>query len=225
VTKLLIVEDEPAILSAMCRGFEFEGFEVVMAVDGRDALARIESERPDLVVLDVMLPKLNGIDVCKQLREAGEEVPIILLTARDQEMDKVLGLRSGADDYVTKPFSFLELLARVEAVLRRRPAGAQTGSDGAPALRLDAKRMEVYKGERKLELSKREFRILEYFVDHRDEIVTRERLLDDVWGYDAYPFSRTVDTHIAKLRKKLEEDPSDPKLIVTVHGIGYKFTG
>jgi DNA-binding response OmpR family regulator len=225
MTRLLLVEDEPAILSAMRRGFEFEGFEVVTAADGEAALEVARSGEPDLVVLDVMLPKLSGIGVCERLRGTGSSVPIIMLTARDQEMDKVRGLRCGADDYVTKPFSFMELLARVEAVLRRTP-GSQRGREGeAHPFRFDAKRMEAYKDGRRLELSRREFRILRYFVEHGDEIVTRDQLLDAVWGYGAYPFSRTVDAHIAKLRKKVEDDPANPKHILTVHGVGYKFGG
>jgi len=225
MTRLLLVEDEPAILSAMCRGFEFEGFEVVTAGDGEAALAVARREEPDLIVLDVMLPKLSGIAVCERLRGKGNSVPIIMLTARDQEMDKIHGLRCGADDYVTKPFSFMELLARVEAILRRRP-GSQRGREGESLpFRFDTKRMEVYKNGRRLDLSRREFRLLQYFVEHRDEIVTRDQLLDTVWGYDSYPFTRTVDAHVAKLRKKVEDDPANPKHILTVHGVGYKFGG
>jgi two-component system alkaline phosphatase synthesis response regulator PhoP len=221
MAKLLIVEDEDAIASAIRRGLEYEGYDVIAAGDGLSALTAAAREAPDLIVLDVMLPGLDGLDVCARLRSAGDDVPIIMLTARDQEMDKVSGLRTGADDYLTKPFSFFELLARIEAVLRRRP-GARAG---AGAIALDRKRMEATKDGKKLGVSRREFRILQYFVDHRDEIVTRDQLLDAVWGYESFPFSRTVDIHIAKLRKKVEDDPANPRLIVTVHGVGYKYLG
>lgn len=224
VTKLLIVEDEETILSAMRRGFEYEGYSVTTASDGYSALRAVKRVEPDLVILDLMLPKLSGIKVCERLRAEENPTPIIMLTARDQEVDKVLGLRTGADDYVTKPFSFLELLARVEAVLRRAPEGTERrASDDEPIIRLNARRMEVRKRGKLLDVSRREYLILEYFVNHADEVVTRDQLLDSVWGYNSFPFSRTVDIHIAKLRKKIEDDPSKPKIIVTVHGIGYKY--
>jgi DNA-binding response OmpR family regulator len=223
MTKLLIVEDEEAILSAMRRGFEYEGYSVVTASDGQSALRSAKRSRPDLVILDLMLPRLSGMSVCERLRGEGDGVPIIMLTAREHEADKVLGLRAGADDYVTKPFSFLELLARVEAVLRRsRAIEAGTAGD---AVTVDTKRMEARKNGRLLDLSRREFLLLEYFASHAGEIVTRDQLLDAVWGYNAFPFTRTVDTHVAKLRKKVEDDPSHPKLIVTIHGLGYKYLG
>jgi two-component system alkaline phosphatase synthesis response regulator PhoP len=181
-------------------------------------------------VLDVMLPKMSGLDVCKKLRAGGDRVPIIMLTARGQEIDKILGLKLGADDYVTKPFSFLELFARAEAVLRR----AGGGTDGRPEaiesyrfgeVTIDFRRHEASKDGASIELSPREFRLLEHFVAHRGEVVTRDHLLDAVWGYDTIPFTRTVDTHIAKLRKKIEDRPGDPRWIVTIHRVGYKFLG
>ena len=221
MARLLIVDDEEAILSAMRRGFEYEGYTVLTASDGHAALRVARRSRPDLVVLDLMLPRMSGMRVCERLRAEGDAVPIIMLTARDQEADKVVGLRAGADDYVTKPFSFLELLARVEAVLRR----VGTVEADEPVLRFDARRMEVSKNGRPLGLSRREYRILEFFANHAGEIVTRDQLLDAVWGYNAFPFTRTVDTHVAKLRKRVEDDPSNPKLIVTVHGVGYRYTG
>jgi DNA-binding response OmpR family regulator len=221
MARLLIVEDEEAILSAMRRGFEFEGYTVATAGDGHAALRAARRSRPDLVILDLMLPRLSGMSVCERLRADDDTVPIIMLTARDQETDKVLGLRAGADDYVTKPFSFLELLARVEAVLRR----AGTSGDDGPALRLDPKGMEAFKNGRPLGLSRREYLLVEHFVNHAGEVVTRDQLLDAVWGYNAFPFSRTVDTHVAKVRKKVEDDPAHPKLIITLHGVGYKYTG
>jgi two-component system alkaline phosphatase synthesis response regulator PhoP len=180
----------------------------------------------DFIILDVMLPKLSGLDICQQLRTRGNNIPIIMLTARGQEIDKVLGLKLGADDYVTKPFSFLELMARVEAVQRRaaRPAGKieryQFGD-----IALNFKTFQATKANHSLELSPREFDILRYLIEHRGEVVTRDQLLDAVWGYDNFPFTRTVDMHIAKLRKKIEDTPSDPRYIITIHRVGYKFLG
>ena len=225
MTKLLIVEDEPSILAAMRRGFEFEGYCVSAATDGQAALRAVKRFEPDLVILDLMIPKLSGMRVCERLRSDQNGVPIIMLTARDHEVDKVMGLRAGADDYVTKPFSFLELLARVEAVLRRTNEGASEAFTETQPLTVDPTRMEVYKFGRRLELSRREYLIVEYLVNHRDEIVTRDQLLDSVWGHGSFPFPRTVDIHIAKLRKKIEDDPAHPKLIVTIHGFGYKYAG
>jgi two-component system alkaline phosphatase synthesis response regulator PhoP len=195
-------------------------------MDGAEGLRLAEEGNQDLIILDVMLPKMSGLDVCKRIRRNGSKVPVIMLTARGQEIDKVLGLKTGADDYVTKPFSFLELMARVEAVLRRT-----SGYDGTPdtyafgEVVVDFKRSEVLKGDRSVVLSPREFKLLRFLIDHRGEVVTRERLLDAVWGYENVPFTRTVDMHIAKLRKKIEDQPQDPAYIVTVHRVGYKFTG
>jgi len=222
--RVLIVEDDDSMSVALRDGFGYEGYEVTLARDGEEGYRLASAEPPDLMILDVMLPKMTGLDVCKKLRSAGSGVPIIMLTARGQEIDKVLGLKLGADDYVTKPFGFMELLARVEAVLRRC-----NGSTPAPEtyrfgdVEIDFRRHEARKGADELDLSPREFELLEYFVRHRGEVVTREQLLDSVWGYNAIPFTRTVDMHIAKLRKKIEDDPGNPKRIVTVHRLGYKF--
>jgi DNA-binding response OmpR family regulator len=174
-----------------------------------------------------MLPKMTGLEICKLLRGEGSDLPIIMLTARGQEIDKVLGLKLGADDYVTKPFSFMELMARVEAVLRRaRPdAGTQRPVHHIGDVTINFDRHEATKGDAALDLTPREFRLLSYLVERRGEVVSREELLDAVWGYDTIPFTRTVDTHIAKLRKKIEEDPSDPHHIITVHRVGYKLVG
>jgi len=224
--RVLVVEDDDAMSVALVDGFRYEGYEVAVARDGAEGLDKAHDEEPDLVILDVMLPKMTGLDVCRKLRGAGNSVPIIMLTARGQEIDKVLGLKLGADDYVTKPFGFMELLARVEAVLRRangRTPVPETVRFGD--LELDFRRREVTKAGAPVELTPRELELLEYFVQHRGEVLTRERLLDSVWGYNAIPFTRTVDMHIAKLRKKIEADPSNPRLIVTVHRLGYKFTG
>jgi DNA-binding response OmpR family regulator len=227
--RVLVVEDDDAMAVALKDGFEYEGYEVITARDGAQGLRLATEQSPDLIILDVMLPKMTGLDVCKRLRSDGNNVPIIMLTARGQEIDKVLGLKLGADDYVTKPFSFMELVARAEAVLRRW--GAATEALYEPQeyhlgdLTIDCTRHEATKAGRPIELSPREFRLLEFFIRHRGRVISREELLDGVWGYDSIPFTRTVDTHIAKLRKKIEDDPSDPKLIVTVHRLGYKLTG
>jgi two-component system alkaline phosphatase synthesis response regulator PhoP len=224
--RVLIVEDDEAMAVALKDGFVYEGYDVSVAMDGAEGLRLAEEGDQDLIILDVMLPKMSGLDVCKRIRRNGSKVPVIMLTARGQEIDKVLGLKTGADDYVTKPFSFLELMARVEAVLRRT-----SGYDGTPdtyvfgEVVVDFKRSEVLKGERSVVLSPREFKLLRFLIDHRGEVVTRERLLDAVWGYENVPFTRTVDMHIAKLRKKIEDQPHDPAYIVTVHRVGYKFTG
>jgi two-component system alkaline phosphatase synthesis response regulator PhoP len=227
--KVLIVEDDEAMAVALCDGFSYEGYEVEAARDGEAGLRLATEAKPDLMILDVMLPKMNGLDICKRLRGQGSQLPIIMLTARGQEIDKVLGLKLGADDYVTKPFSFLELMARVEAVLRR--CGTQNGSRPAIGshsfgdVTVDFDHHEAHKADKQIPLSPREFQLLAHFVEHRGEVLSRESLLDAVWGYDTIPFTRTVDTHVAKLRKKIEDDPSDPKFLITVHRLGYKFLG
>lgn len=228
--RVLIVEDDEAMSVALRDGFEYEGYHVTVATDGETGLRLAASgdPSPDLIVLDVMLPKKSGLDICKELRAKGNDVPIIMLTARGQEIDKVLGLKLGADDYITKPFGFMELLARAEAVLRRSN-GRVAEREPLESFRfgdveVDFKHHEAFRDGEVLDLSPREFELLSFFIQHRGEVVTRERLLDAVWGYNTIPFTRTVDMHVAKLRKKIEEDPSDPKHIVTVHRLGYKLT-
>lgn len=224
--KVLIVEDDQAMAVALRDGFTYEGYAVHVARDGAAGLRMAEERSHDLVILDVMLPRMSGLDVCRQLRSSGNDTPIIMLTARGQEIDKVLGLKTGADDYVTKPFSFLELMARVEAVLRRTsksPEPVEQVSFGD--VEMNFKTFEASKGGRALELSPREFKMMKYFVEHRGEVVTRDQLLDHVWGYEGLPLTRTVDMHIAKLRQKIEDTPSDPHHVITVHRVGYKFTG
>jgi two-component system alkaline phosphatase synthesis response regulator PhoP len=224
--KILLVEDDEAMAVGLRDGFGFEGYQVSVAEDGETALRMAADGDWDLMILDVMLPKMSGLDVCKQIRKDGGDVPIIMLTARGQEIDKVVGLKSGADDYVTKPFSFLELVARVEAVLRRTSAGTEeTERYSFGDVRLDFSSMEAVKGESPIDLSRREFELLRYMVDHRGKAIPRQRLLEAVWGYNNESYTRTVDMHIAKLRKKVEDDPADPAFIVTVHRVGYKFTG
>jgi DNA-binding response OmpR family regulator len=224
--RVLIVEDDEAMAVALEDGFTYEGFEVRRAQDGVSGLKLATESNPDLIVLDVMLPRMSGLDVCRRLRQNDLKTPVIMLTARGQEIDKVLGLKIGADDYMTKPFSFLELMARVEAVLRRA-----SGYDGKPEtyrfgdVRIDFKKMETRKGSKRLRLSHREFDLLKFMIDHRGEVLPRERILSAVWGYENGSLTRTVDMHVAKLRKKIEDRPADPAHIVTVHRVGYKFTG
>jgi two-component system alkaline phosphatase synthesis response regulator PhoP len=223
--RILLVEDDESMVVALRDGLAFEGFDVAVAADGEAGLRLAAAEPPALVILDVMLPRKSGLDVCRELRERGVDVPILMLTARGQEIDKVLGLKLGADDYVTKPFGFLELLARIEALLRRT-SGGRAGGDSLRFgdLCIDFRAGEVRRGDRALELSARELRLLRYFVDHRGEILTREQLLTAVWDYDEPPLTRTVDMHVAKLRKKLEDGSQSTSLIATVHRQGYKFT-
>jgi DNA-binding response OmpR family regulator len=227
MTRVLVVEDDEAMAVALRDGFTYEGYDVTVARDGEEGLRCARENPPELMILDVMLPKMTGLEVCKLLRGEGSQLPIIMLTARGQEIDKVLGLKLGADDYVTKPFSFMELMARVEAVLRRSQPGG-LGHRSAYEfgdMTVDMDRHDATKGGKPVELTPREFRLLGYLLEHRGEVVSREELLDAVWGYDTIPFTRTVDTHIAKLRKKIEDDASDPQHIITVHRLGYKFVG
>ncbi len=229
--KVLIVEDDEAMSVALRDGFTYEGYAVTVAKDGEAGLHLATTAGPDLILLDVMLPKMTGLDVCRKLRTDGSGVPIIMLTARGQEIDKVLGLKQGADDYVTKPFGFMELMARVEAVLRR--CTSARSASAAPAetvfrfgdVTIDFRSCEAWKGSRPVDLSPRELKLLAHFLQHRGEVISRETLLDEVWDYNAVLYTRTVDMHIAKLRKKIEDNPADPKHVVTVHRLGYKFIG
>ncbi|MBL8189359.1 MAG: response regulator transcription factor [Acidobacteria bacterium] len=223
--KVLIVEDDQAMAVALRDGFEYEGYTVQVARDGAVGLKLASDRDLDLIVLDVMLPKMSGFDVCKQLRSTGNETPIIMLTARGQEIDKVVGLKIGADDYVTKPFSFMELMARVEALIRRSNRKPEHSVDEFKFgdVMVNFKRFEVSKAGQPIEMSPREFNILKYFIEHRGEVITRDQLLDSVWGYGSFPLTRTVDMHIAKLRQKIEDTPHDPKFVITVHRVGYKF--
>jgi DNA-binding response OmpR family regulator len=227
--KVLIVEDDQAMTVALSYGFESQGFLTEVAQDGREGVRLAMEKAFDILILDVMLPRLSGLDVCKQLRRQGSELPIIMLTARGQEIDKVLGLKGGADDYVTKPFSFMELLARVEAVLRRAGRiGLGPGYEDCYQFGdvfLDFKKLEATKAGRPLDLTPREFKILKYFIEHRGELVTRDQLLDSVWGYDNNSLTRTVDIHIGKLRRKIEDNLDNASFIITVYGAGYKFLG
>ena len=222
--KILVVEDDPAHLLALEDNLKFAGYEVSTARSGREALQLLRQEKFHLIVLDIMLPYVSGFEVCKRLRESGDETPIIMLTAKTQEQDRVQGLDLGADDYITKPFSVNELLARVRAVLRR--FGHQTRmlerfSFGD--MEFDFKKYEARKGGVELDISSREFQILKILITHEGEVVSRYTLIGEIWGYDDFPTQRTIDTHVARLRQKLEDDSAQPKHILTVYGAGYKF--
>jgi two-component system alkaline phosphatase synthesis response regulator PhoP len=224
--KILVVEDEPAMVAGLRDNFEFEGYEVITAQDGVEGLERALNESPDLVVLDVMMPRMSGLEVCKQLRAKRASLPIIMLTARGQEIDKVVGLELGADDYVTKPFSIRELLARVKSVLRRTAVLPKDKEQHSFAdVEVDLRRCRVVRSGKALDISSKEFDLLKYFICHPGETLSRDRLLEDVWGYENYPTTRTVDTHLVRLRQKLEPDPEQPQYFLTVHGTGYRFVG
>ncbi len=224
--RLLLVEDEPGLVLTLTDRLQREGYRVETTADGPTALERGASEPFDLVLLDVMLPQMNGFDVLREWRRRGVDVPVIMLTARGQVVDRVVGLKLGADDYVTKPFEMLELLARIEAKLRRAPTPLSTpDAHHFGDIQVDFRKAEVTKAGKLLELSAREFQLLRYFVEHRGATLTREELLNEVWGYNAMPSTRTVDVHVAWLRQKIEPNPRHPQFILTIHGLGYKFAG
>lgn len=220
--KILIVEDDRHILSGLVDNLKMEGYRTVIARDGKEALKQVKEKEPDLIILDIMLPKLNGFEVCKQLKEKGINTPIIILSAKGQEVDKVLGLELGADDYITKPFSPRELLVRVKAVLRRT-SGQVKLEDTCQFddVRIDFRRFQVFKKDKEIKLTAAEFKILKLLLANKDEPVSRHKILAEIWGEEVT--TRTVDTHIWNLRGKLEEKPAHPKHIITVHRIGYKF--
>jgi two-component system alkaline phosphatase synthesis response regulator PhoP len=226
VKRLLLVEDEAGLVMTLTDRLIREGYSVESSADGESGLERAATESFDLILLDVMLPRLTGFDVMRELRRRGIETPVIMLTARGQVVDKVVGLKLGADDYVTKPFEMIELLARIEAKLRRAPAvlhaadGYQFGD-----IRIDFRKAEITKAGEPLDLSAREFQLLRYFIEHRGATLTREELLNEVWGYNSMPSTRTVDVHVAWLRQKIEPNPRHPQYVLTIHGMGYKFAG
>lgn len=224
--RLLLIEDEPGLVLTLRDRLTREGYAIETSSDGESGLERAAREPFDLVLLDVMLPRLNGFDVLRELRKRGAEMPVIMLTAKSQVVDKVVGLKLGADDYVTKPFEMVELLARIEAKLRRVPTVAHP-SEGYQFddVRVDFRRAEVTRNGAPLDLSAREFQLLKYFIEHRGATLTREELLNEVWGYNSMPSTRTVDVHVAWLRQKIEPNPRHPQYILTVHGMGYKFAG
>jgi len=225
--RILLVEDEPSLVTTLSDRLRSEGYEVEAVGDGEAALAHPSTGFVDLIVLDVMLPGRSGLDVCRDLRQRGVQTPILMLTARSQVVDRVVGLKIGADDYVTKPFEMIELVARVEALLRRgrAPVAASEGAYEFGNVRVDFRRAEVLKSNRPVALSALEFKLLGYFISHRGELLTRDELLDNVWGYDATPVTRTVDVHVSSLRQKLERNAAHPEFILTVHRLGYKFAG
>lgn len=222
--KILIIEDERDMVTGLRFNLEARDYSVIAAYDGETGLQMADSEQPDLIILDLLLPKLNGYEVCKKVKEGNPEIPIIMLTAKSQESDIITGLDLGADDYITKPFSVLELMARINALFRRtksnslKPEIYRFGS-----LEIDVKKYHAHKHGKPIELSPREFEILKYLIERQGDIVTREDLLNRVWGYDSFPYTRTIDAHISKLRRKIEDRPQDPELIITIHGLGYKF--
>ena len=224
--RLLLVEDEAGLVLTLSDRLAREGYAVEASADGESGLERAAGEAFDLVLLDVMLPRLNGLDVLRELRKRGIETPVIMLTARGQVVDKIVGLKLGADDYVTKPFEMAELVARIEAKLRRAPVTPHpTEGYRFGEIHVDFGRAEVTRAGAPLELSAREFQLLKYCIEHRGATLTREELLNEVWGYNAMPSTRTVDVHVAWLRQKIEPNPRHPQYILTIHGMGYKFAG
>jgi len=223
--KILVVDDEPHIVELVKYNLLQEGFDVLSAYDGSEALARARQHHPDLVILDIMLPYIDGLEVCRQIRRESS-VPIIMLTAKDGELERVVGLEIGADDYVTKPFSPRELVARVRAILRRTTKDAGPGPEEpltSGGLTLNPVTHEVLLNGRSIELTAKEFELLKLLLGHPNRVFTRDFLLEHIWGYDYYGSTRTVDMHISRLREKIEDDPASPTFIVTVRGVGYKF--
>lgn len=225
--RILLIEDEPGLIMTLTDRLTSENYSVASVRDGEAGLERASTEPFDAIILDVMLPRKNGFDVCRDLRQLGIQTPILMLTARGQVVDKVVGLKLGADDYLTKPFEMIELLARVEALLRRVPVAAPASSEVYQfgPNRIDFRRVEVDRDGNQIDLSAKEFQLLRYFVEHREATISRDELLNEVWGYDAMPSTRTVDVHVAWLRQKLEPNPRHPQFLLTVHGMGYKFVG
>ncbi|HEY1658421.1 MAG TPA: response regulator transcription factor [Candidatus Sulfotelmatobacter sp.] len=221
--RILVVEDDAVIRMALGDRLRSEGYSVDFAVDGEEGLRKAMQNPCDLVILDVMLPRKSGFDVCRDIRMAGVVTPVLMLTARGEVIDKVLGLKIGADDYMTKPFDANELLARIEALLRRSKTPALAGTQSFGSLQVDLRGTAVSRNGNVVPLSAREFQLLRYFIEHPNTTLSRDVLLKEVWFYSSGAFTRTVDVHIASLRQKLEEDPKHPSLIVTVAGLGYKF--
>lgn len=231
-THILVIEDEPDLRAGLQHNLELEGFKVLVAADGHEGLRKAREGQAALILLDLMLPGMPGLEVLRHLRDTRREVPVIIISAKGQDRDKVQGLELGADDYLTKPFGLSELLARIRAVLRRTQAGAKAGVGGRtaaasvmqfPGLVVDWKRFTVRRDEEEMQLSRYEAEILRMLIDHRGEVVSRQDLLRKVWGYVHLPTTRTVDNHIARLRKKIERDVDNPVHVVTVHGLGYRF--
>ncbi len=223
VSLIAVVDDDESLSRSLMLNLETEGYKVMTAKDGEEGLEVVHNHNPDLIILDVMMPKKDGLQTCKEIRNVGISTPIILLTARSAEVDRVLGLDLGADDYLAKPFGMPELLARVRALLRRTQVTNQVDQVNFGDVAVDFKAYKAERNSEPLELSAREYRLLKYLVAKEGAVVTRDELLDEVWGYNSYPSTRTVDNHIARLRQKIELDVDTPKHILTVHGVGYKF--
>jgi two-component system alkaline phosphatase synthesis response regulator PhoP len=225
--KILVIEDDPGILLSLRDEFEFENYTVVTADNGEKGLEMVRKEKPDLIILDVMMPKMDGYEVCKRLRREEDPTPIIMLTVKDKEIDKVLGLELGADDYVTKPFSLRELTARVKAIFRRtEPRAGDIDRYSFGGVVLDFKNYEAEKDGKSLALTPLEFHMLKLFVTKERQVISRDAFLDRIWGEDNTFISfRTIDSHIANIRKKIEDDPSRPRHIISIRGVGYKFVG
>ena len=224
MARILVADDEADIASGLRDNLEFEGYEVIVAADGEEALIAVGNHSPDLVLLDLMMPKIDGLEVCRRIRESGLTIPILMLTAKSQEIDVVRGLEVGADDYITKPFAIREVLARVKAALRRTSVGkglSRVLTIGAATV--DLVKGKVDRGEEGFNLGHFELEILKMLVENAETPVERNKLLDVIWGLEGFPATRTVDNHIVSLRRKLEPDPKHPRHIITVHSIGYKF--
>lgn len=225
MTTILIVEDDPAVLRGLQEGLSEEKMKILTATDGEKGFRTAVREQLDLIILDVMLPSKNGIEICRDLRRQGVLTPVLMLTSKSHEADKVLGLEIGADDYMTKPFGMRELTARIHALLRRKqlPAADELQRAEFGEITVDFLKQELFKKKKPVKLSAKEFHLLRYFLQHSGEVISRDRLLDDVWGYDTTPTTRTVDNYILSLRKKIERNPAHPAHLITIHTAGYKF--
>jgi DNA-binding response OmpR family regulator len=224
MSRILVVEDDPAILRGLADNLRFESHDVLTATDGELACALIRDRQPELIILDLMLPRLSGYEVCRRVRGEGVMTPIVMLTARGEETDRVIGLDMGADDYVTKPFSIRELMARIRAILRRtQRASALRDTLQFDDVTVDFNRYEASKQGTALDMTRKEFGVLRLLSSRAGHVVTRDELLNEVWGYDATPTTRTVDNHVASLRAKVEASPSEPRHLLTIHGVGYKW--
>jgi DNA-binding response OmpR family regulator len=224
MSRILIIEDDPSIVKGLQEYFESEHFIVLTAMDGEEGFEMAIKEKPDIILLDLMLPGMNGQEICQKLRVENITVPILMLTSKKEETDKVLGLELGADDYITKPFSIRELHARVKAQLRRTTMLKEVTDVFTFAdITIDFKKQKTTKNSKEINLSSKEYEILYLFIQHEEEVITRDMLLDEVWGYEVFPTTRTVDNYILNLRKKIEDDPSNPRYLITVHKSGYKF--
>jgi len=225
--KILIIEDEQDLIKGLKLNLSDEGYDVDCAGNGAEGLRKAVEAAPDLIILDIMLPEMDGLEVCRKLRQKNIDIPVIMLTAKGEEIDKVVGLEIGADDYMTKPFSIRELLARIKARLRHTERETKTELKiySFSEIEIDFIRFKARRKGKELDLTSLEMDILKYFIVHRGEVVSRNDLLDKIWGYESYPTTRTIDNHILKLRKKIEEDPSHPRYILSVYGGGYRFAG